>query len=200
MTALGSKDRRLLRECPAVIGVDEVGRGCLAGPVVVCATRFERIPDDEGVRDSKLMSVGQREAASRRLMAGDLSWVLCEVGVELIDRLNILEATRLAMRAAVLQLLSPGCVAVFDHVDVGEIGCRYLAPKKADREYFCVAASSILAKVYRDRILAGMGSRDPRWGWERNKGYGTAEHRRALQEWGPGPHHRKSFGWSPVLP
>ena len=175
MTALGSKDRRLLRECPAIIGVDEVGRGCLAGPVVVCAARFERIPEDDGVRDSKLMSAGQRQAASGRLLAGDLSWVLSEVGVELIDRLNILEATRLAMRAAVLQLLSPGCVVVFDHVDIGEIGCRFLAPKKADREYFCVAAASILAKVYRDRILVEMGSRDPRWGWQKNKGYGTVE-------------------------
>jgi ribonuclease HII len=200
VTALGSKDRRLLRECPAIIGVDEVGRGALAGPVVVCAARFETIPKDDGVRDSKQLSERQREAACERLLQRADAWVVCEIGVEIIDRVNILEATRMAMRTAVLQLLSPGCVVVIDHVNIGDLGCRSLAPKKADSEYFCVAAASILAKVHRDRILVELGSRDPRWGWERNKGYGTSEHRRALQKWGPSLHHRRSFGWSPVLP
>ena len=80
MMALGSNDRLLLCESPAVIGVDEVGRGALAGPVVVCATRFESIPEDEGVKDSKLLSRLQREAAAERLLAGHVSWVVCEVG------------------------------------------------------------------------------------------------------------------------
>jgi ribonuclease HII len=125
---------------------------------------------------------------------------VCEVWVELIDKLNILEATRLAMRAAASALVTPEAVVVTDYVDPGDLGCRVLSPKQADREYFSVAAASILAKVHRDRIMVDLGSGQPHWGWERNKGYGTVTHRLALEKWGPGAFHRRSFRWSPVLP
>ncbi|MBD3852510.1 MAG: ribonuclease HII [Acidobacteria bacterium] len=197
---LGSKDRDLLLGANAIIGVDEVGRGALAGPVVVCAAAFEEIPDDGEVRDSKLLSPRRRDSIAARLRNGGARWVVCEVWPELIDRINILEATRLAMAAAARTLIAPRSVVITDYVNPGDLGCRILSPKRADRDYFCVAAASIVAKVHRDRIMVDLGRQDPRWKWERNKGYGTVDHRRALQNVGPGILHRRSFGWSPVLP
>jgi len=197
---LGSKDRDLLLGANAIIGVDEVGRGALAGPVVVCAAAFEEIPDDGEVRDSKLLSPRRRDSIAARLRNGGARWVVCEVWPELIDRINILEATRLAMTAAARTLIVPRSVVITDHVHPGDLGCRLLSPKRADRDYFCVAAASIVAKVHRDRIMVDLGRQDPRWKWEWNKGYGTVDHRRALQNAGPGTLHRRSFGWSPVLP
>jgi ribonuclease HII len=200
MPPLGSKDRKILRDAEAIIGVDEVGRGALAGPVVVCAASFAAIPDDPGIRDSKQLTGKRRDEAASRLRASGVRWAVCEVWVELIDNLNILEATRLAMRAAAAVLATPAAVVVTDHVDPGDLGCRVLSPKKADCEYFSVAAASILAKVHRDRIMVDLGVEQPQWGWQRNKGYGTIGHRRALGIHGSGALHRRSFQWSPVLP
>lgn len=200
MKPLGLKDREILRGAESIIGVDEVGRGALAGPVVVCAASFAAIPDDPGVRDSKQLTGNRRDEAASRLRASGARWVVCEVWVELIDKLNILEATRLAMRAAAGALVTPEAVVVTDYVDPGDLGCRVLSPKKADREYFSVAAASILAKVHRDRIMVDLGAEQPHWGWEMNKGYGTIAHRLALENCGPGALHRRSFRWSPVLP
>ncbi len=183
-----------------MVGVDEVGRGALAGPVVVCAAAFERIPDDCEVQDSKVLTPRRRERIAARLREGGARWVACEVWPELIDRLNILEATRLAMAAAARTLAGPRTVVVTDHLHPGEVGCQVVAVEKADRDYFCVAAASVLAKVHRDRLMVDLGGRDPRWQWERNKGYGTEAHRRALTSLGPGTLHRRSFTWSRVLP
>jgi len=198
--ALGEKDRTFLRSADLVIGVDEVGRGALAGPVVVCAAAFDQIPDDDGIRDSKKLSPLQREKAADRLRTSCTGWVVCEVWVELIDRVNILEATRLGMRAATQGLKTTDSVVVVDHVELGELGCRVISRKRADADFFSVAAASILAKVHRDRVMSDLGELDPRWAWDRNKGYGTVAHRQALQRHGPGPLHRRSFQWSPVLP
>ena len=195
---LGARDRRLLADADAVIGVDEVGRGALAGPVVVCAARFETIPVDDGVQDSKQLTARQREETLGRVLRKGARWAICEIGPEVIDRINILEATRLAMRAAALSLAGRSSVVVTDHVDPGDLGCRVISPTRADRDYFCVAAASIIAKVHRDRIMVLMGRRDPRWGWQCNKGYGTTAHRAALDRWGPTPSHRMSFSWTPV--
>jgi len=195
---LGARDRRLLAEADAVVGIDEVGRGALAGPVVICAARFEVIPVDDGVRDSKEMTAKQREETLARVLRQSAGWAICEIGPEVIDRINILEATRLAMRVAALSLARPSTVVVTDHVAPGDLGCRVLSPTRADRTYFCVAAASIIAKVHRDQIMAAMGRRDPRWGWQKNKGYGTTAHRAALDRWGPTPSHRLSFSWTPV--
>lgn len=198
-SALGSRDREILLGADTVIGVDEVGRGAHAGPVVVCAAAFEQIPDDDLVRDSKLLTPRRREQVVSRLRGYGARWVACEIWPEIIDRINILEATRLAMAAAARALVIPNTVVVTDYVNPGDLGCRVIAAKKADRDYFCVAAASILAKVHRDRLMVDLGGRDSRWLWERNKGYGTAAHRRALQKYGPGTLHRRSFRWSPVL-
>lgn len=198
--SLGCRDREILADAESVIGIDEVGRGAIAGPVVVCAASFRRIPNDDQVRDSKLLTPRQRERVAERLRCSGARWVVCEVWPDLIDRLNILEATRLAMTATARACLTPRAVVITDHVEPGELGCRVLSPDKADRDYFCVAAASILAKVHRDGLMIELGKRDPRWQWERNKGYGTVAHRSALQRHGPGMLHRRSFTWSPVLP
>jgi ribonuclease HII len=198
--SLGIMDRELLRNASRVIGVDEVGRGALAGPVVVCAASFATIPDDSGIQDSKRLSPKRRREAVSRLLSSDAHWVVCEIWEEVIDRVNILESTRLAMRAAAIALVDPAVVVVTDHVDPGDLGCRVLSPKSADRDYFCVAAASIFAKVHRDRIMVDLGSEHPHWEWQNNKGYGTQAHRRALQMHGSTVFHRRTFHWSPVLP
>jgi ribonuclease HII len=193
-------DRVVLRRAAAVIGVDEVGRGSLVGPVVVCAARFERIPSSPRVRDSKLLTARQRCATARWLRQLCSSWVVAEVWQETIDRLNILEATRLAMIAAVRALAEPGVEVVVDHVKLGDLGVPIHSLVRADAEYFSVAAASILAKVHRDRVLAELAAADDRWDWSRNMGYGTVGHRRAIDRWGRSYLHRQSFRVSRVLP
>jgi ribonuclease HII len=197
---LGELDRQLLETSAVVIGVDEVGRGSLAGPVVVCAAAFDSIPIDVRVQDSKLLTAAAREALVPSLMAAARGWAIVEIWNEVIDWLNILEATRLAMRAAVTAVADPGASVVVDAMDLGDLGLNCLNAVGADREWFCVAAASILAKVHRDRVMVDLALRHPEWSWDRNKGYGTAEHRQALDRRGRSFLHRQSFAWSPVLP
>ncbi len=130
-----------------------------------------------------------------------VSWVVIEVWQELIDRINILEATRLAMRAGVTTLLAqPGTEVVVDHFELGDLGLPVHSFKRADDSFFSVAAASILAKVHRDGIMVEFGARDDRWDWSRNKGYGTLKHRRGIGRYGRSHLHRRSFRVSPVLP
>jgi len=198
--ALGDLDRRLLEGSTAVIGVDEVGRGSLAGPVVVCAVSFGAIPVDARVQDSKRLSAAAREALVPELVAAARSWAVVEIWTELIDRLNILEATRLAMRSAVEAVAETGASVVVDAMDLGDLDATCLNSTGADRDWFCVAAASILAKVHRDRLMSELSLRHPSWGWHRNKGYGTPQHRLELDRSGRSFLHRRSFAWSPVLP
>jgi len=128
------------------------------------------------------------------------AWVILEVWQELIDRVNILEATRLAMRSAVDALAKPGMEVVVDHVELGDLGVPVHSLPKADDSFFSVAAASILAKVHRDSIMVELGTRDDRWDWRRNKGYGTRNHRLAIGRYGCSHLHRRSFKVSPVLP
>lgn len=203
MRPLGDADREILLKVREVVGVDEVGRGCLAGPVVVAGVAFEEIPPVAGgvlVRDSKTMRPRAREAAARWILANCRDWIVVEVWVDLIDRLNILEATRLAMRSVARSLAGPDSFLVVDHVALdGECEGRVLSCPGADGSYFSVAAASILAKVHRDGVMAGLAGRHQIWQWDRNMGYGTVEHRRALTRYGRSFLHRRSFRYSPVL-
>lgn len=199
-TALGSRDRNILESAARVVGVDEVGRGCLAGPVAVCGVAFEQIPTNPMIQDSKTLTARQREHAAEWITGNCSDWVVLEVWPEVIDRINILEAVRLAMRAAVTVLAGAGTVAVIDQVDVGPLDCAVLARPKADSKFFSVAAASVVAKVHRDRLMADLSGIHQHWGWLTNKGYGTAQHRKALEKHGPSYIHRRSFRWSPVLP
>lgn len=197
---LGASDRAYLGRARAVIGVDEVGRGSLAGPVVVCAARFDRIPRSSRVRDSKQLSVKQRSELAEWIATVCSAWVIVEVWQDVIDRINILEATRLAMRSGVLALAEADTEVIVDHVDLGDVGMPVHSFKRADCSFFSVASASILAKVYRDEIMVKLGVRDDRWLWSSNKGYGTLAHRRAIGRYGRSHLHRRSFQVSPVLP
>ena len=197
---LGERDRAILRRAKAVVGVDEVGRGSLAGPVVVCAARFDQIPESPRVRDSKRLTAKQRRETAVWIREICVSWVVVEIWQDLIDRINILEATRLAMRAGVKALAEPGIEVVVDHVELGDLGLPIHSFKRADDTYFSVAAASILAKVHRDGVMVELGILDDRWDWSRNKGYGTLNHRRGIGSYGRSYLHRRSFRVSPVLP
>lgn len=199
-TALGERDRAILNRARAIVGVDEVGRGSLAGPVVVCAARFDRIPDSSLIQDSKRLTAKRRQEAAVLVRETCVSWVILEVWQELIDRINILEATRLAMRAGIKAVAEPGIEVVVDHVELGDLGLPIHSFKGADGTYFSVAAASILAKVHRDGIMGELDAIDDRWDWSRNMGYGTVSHRRAIGRYGRSYLHRRSFRVSPVLP
>jgi len=197
---LGGKDRGYLERARAVIGVDEVGRGSLAGPVVICAARFDRIPRSSRVCDSKQLTAKQRRETAVWLRAICHAWVIVEVWQEVIDEINILEATRLAMRSGVRSLVENGDEVIVDHVDLGDLGVPVHSFKRADSAYFSVAAASVLAKVHRDEIMVQLGAEDGRWEWASNKGYGTLVHRCAIGTYGRSYLHRQSFQVSPVLP
>jgi ribonuclease HII len=199
--ALGDEDRKLLDTAAILIGLDEVGRGSLAGPVVVCGVSFNRVPEFAGVQDSKALTPRQRARAAAWVKDACSGVVVIEVWPEIIDRINILNATRLAMRAALAAVAQPGAVAVVDAVDLGgDNPCPVHALPRADATYFCVAAASIVAKVHRDQLMVALAADHPGWRWERNKGYPTREHREALGKHGRSFLHRRSFGRMPVLP
>ena len=197
--ALGELDRAILGRAGSIVGVDEVGRGSIAGPVVVCAARFDHIPESELVQDSKRLSAKRRQEAARLIRENCVSFVVVEVWQELIDRVNILEATRFAMRAGVRTLAEPGIEVVVDHLELGDLGVPIQSFKRADEKFFSVAAASILAKVHRDGIMMELGAFDDRWDWSRNMGYGTLNHRRGIGRYGRSYLHRRSFRVSPVL-
>lgn len=178
-----------------VAGVDEAGRGSWAGPVIAAAVILDpgRIPD--GLDDSKKLSPARRTDLMARLMDAALTGVgSADVGD--IDGLNIFEATMLAMARAVDALPVAPAHALIDGNRVPALACPATAVVRGDAACLSIAAASIVAKVTRDRIMADLASKYPDYGWQRNAGYGTREHARALEHHGPTPHHRRSF--SPV--
>lgn len=179
-----------------VAGVDEVGRGPLAGPVVAAAVVFgDAGPPSflvENLRDSKQLSLARR----RRLCAAILAAADVGIGaaaVREIDRINIHQAALLAMARAVTALPRSPQIALIDGPHAPAIGCRTQSLVGGDRQSLSIAAASIVAKVTRDRLMSRLAVRFPAYGWERNAGYGTAEHRAALHRCGPTAHHRRTF-------
>ncbi|MCR9087211.1 MAG: ribonuclease HII [Rhodobacteraceae bacterium] len=176
-----------------IAGVDEVGRGPLAGPVSAAAVvlDFDRLP--EGLRDSKQLSHKRREALAEAIHAtADLCIV--HIGVEEIEQLNILGAAHLAMRQALAGLAQPADFALID----GKLAPRGLnlphrMVVKGDAKVLSIAAASIVAKVARDAIMAELARTNPGYGWDTNAGYPTPAHRAALARLGVTPHHRRSF-------
>ncbi|MEY5100407.1 MAG: hypothetical protein RJA36_3126 [Pseudomonadota bacterium] len=181
-------------EVPALVaGVDEAGRGPLAGPVVAAAVILDEIHPIEGLADSKKLSAARRDRLYDEIRAKALCCCIAEASVEEIDRLNILQATLLAMQRAVAGLrLRPGLVLV-DGNRLPLLDVRAEAIVKGDAKVAAISAASILAKVTRDRGLALLDQRYPQYGFARHKGYGTAEHLQALRLHGPCPEHRRSF-------
>jgi len=176
-----------------VAGVDEVGRGCLAGPVVACAVILPKGLVIDGVRDSKALSPKKREQLFYELKDRAVAWSIKVVSPEEIDRINILQASLRAMSLAV-EGLTPRPQAVL--VDGNQPFQGFYLQKtipKGDALSQSIAAASILAKVYRDRIMEGLHLQYPHYAFSRNKGYPTKEHREAIKRYGATPVHRKTF-------
>jgi ribonuclease HII len=187
-----SRETRLGR---LVAGIDEVGRGPLAGPVVAAAVIFDpgNLPADlDGLDDSKVLNAAVRAryaAAIRRVARIGIG----AASVEEIDRLNILQATMLAMVRAVAALGVVPDAALVDGNRAPVLACRVETLVGGDALSLSIAAASVVAKVVRDRAMASLARRYDRYGWERNAGYPTEEHRAALIRHGVTPHHRRSF-------
>ncbi len=176
-----------------VAGVDEAGRGPLAGPVVAAAVILDDLNPIAGLNDSKKLSAARREALFDEIRAKALCCCVAEASVEEIDRLNILQATLLAMRRAVQGLrLKPAKVLV-DGNRLPPLEVLAEAIVGGDAKVAAISAASILAKVTRDRQLVELHARHPEYGFDRHKGYGTAEHLEALRRHGPLQVHRRSF-------
>jgi len=175
-----------------VAGVDEAGRGPLAGPVVAAAVVLRAAECPEGVRDSKLLTPDQREDAYARLVEC-ADWAVGIADVEEIDRLNILRATHLAMRRAAEGLVPAPDFLLVDGLPVKGLPTPVRCLVKGERQSASIAAASVIAKVTRDRLMLEMHARYPQYNFARHKGYGTPEHLRALAEYGPCPLHRASF-------
>jgi ribonuclease HII len=189
----GARDRRLQARYGLIAGVDEVGRGALAGPVTVAAVVLDPRRPVGGLDDSKKLSARTRQRLADEILARALCWAVAHRGPAEIDRLNILEATRAAMVEAVHALSrSPGLV-VTDAVVLPGLRVAHRAEVHADARYLCVAAASILAKVTRDRMMVHLAGASPGYGWESNKGYPSPAHLDALRRLGPSEHHRRTF-------
>ena len=179
-----------------VAGVDEAGRGPLAGPVVAAAVILDDLKPIPGLTDSKTLSARQRERLSEAIHARALCFSVAHASVEEIDQLNILQATLLAMRRAVMGLrLKPHKVLV-DGNRLPTLDIMAEAVVQGDRKVPAISAASILAKVARDRWCLEIDAEYPLYGFAAHKGYGTAQHLAALQRHGATPWHRHSF--SPV--
>jgi ribonuclease HII len=176
-----------------VAGIDEVGRGCLAGPVYAAAVILPADHGIVGLRDSKRLSARQRERLAPLIRERAQAWAIGRADVAEIDRVNILQATFLAMRRAVVALAPSPTLCCVDGNQVPDLGVPVRAVIGGDATVECIMAASIIAKVARDAELDRLDVDFPGFGFARNKGYGTPEHLRALREIGLTPQHRRSF-------
>lgn len=183
-----------MRHHPGMVaGVDEAGRGPLAGPVVAAAVILRQDDCPDGLNDSKQLSAKRRAGLEAEIKARALCWGLGVASVEEIDQINILWATMLAMKRA-MEALSQDCVHVLvDGNRCPEWRWASTAVVEGDAKCLSIAAASILAKEARDRMMIEAAAAHPHYGWESNKGYGSAFHLAALREHGPTPLHRRSF-------
>ncbi len=179
-----------------LVGVDEVGRGPLAGPVVAAAVVFPaRCPAIDGVRDSKTLPAPRRVELAAGIRGAALVVGLGAASVTEIDRLNIRVATAVAMRRALARVL-PHVVRpsiLVDGLPVPELACEHDALVDGDVHCYSVAAAGIVAKTVRDALMRRLAARHPGYGWETNVGYGTGAHQAGLRANGPTRHHRRSF-------
>lgn len=185
-----------------VIGIDEVGMGCLAGPVVVCAVAFSREFYRHAhrrlrrLRDSKLLQPHQREEYAKYLMAErGLSYALARSYPKKIDEINIYQAARKAMKRAIdrLNVRERTIVLVDGKTNIKGVSFDQQAIVKGDRKVFAIACASVIAKVHRDRMMMRAARCFPGYGFEKHKGYGTKLHREKIRELGPCHIHRRSF-------
>lgn len=192
--------------CQAVCGLDEVGRGPLAGPVVAAAVVLPREGEEdfaeakrllEGLTDSKQLSERQRERFAAIIPQVARAWAIAELSPAEIDRLNILKASQEAMRQALAKVrrkLKPDFLLVDGHLTLPGVRTPQEAMVKGDARSVSIAAASVLAKVHRDHAMDVLHAEFPAYGFDRHKGYPTRDHLEALEKHGLSPHHRLSFG------
>jgi len=184
-----------------VVGIDEVGRGAFAGPLVVGAVIFpKQIIKINGINDSKLLKPRFREQLAREIKQKALVWDVTEVGVSVINRIGIAKATAKAMRKTIVDSARKGYPPDFVLVDyfyipyLRGLGLKNQKPvKHGDQKSFSIAAASILAKVHRDKIMRSLSIKYPQYCWGRNKGYGTKMHQKAILRYGLTRFHRRQF-------
>jgi ribonuclease HII len=187
---------KMKKMMPGIGGIDEAGRGPLAGPVVAAVVVVSSGQQISGVRDSKQLSARRREQLAKDIRSQAIAWSLGQAEAEEIDALNILQATLLAMRRAVEGLGFAPAQLRFDGnraPDMPDYSGELETVIGGDRICVAISAASILAKVHRDQVMMTLDDQFPRYGFARHKGYPTAQHRDALAEFGPCPAHRRSF-------
>lgn len=175
-----------------VAGVDEVGRGPLAGPVVCSAVILPLDDIIEGVDDSKKLSKKKREVLYDKIIEKAISYSICQIEPKEIDEINILQATKKCMKACIESLKVEPDVVLVDAVKL-DVSVKTVPIIKGDLKSYSIGAASILAKVYRDRLMEEYSIKYPQYGFERNSGYGTKEHIEKIKEIGSCPIHRKTF-------
>lgn len=176
-----------------ICGVDEAGRGPLAGPVFAAAVILGDPSPVSGLADSKKLTAKRRDALAIEIRAQAICWAVASATVEEIDTLNILQASLLAMRRAVMRLQPQPVEILVDGLYVPKVAMPARAIVRGDATVAAISAASILAKVARDELMLELHAVYPDFGFDRHKGYGTALHMAALRRLGPTPHHRQSF-------
>ena len=176
-----------------ICGVDEVGRGPLAGPVVCAAVIMPLESIIEGVDDSKKLSAKKREQLSKDILKNAVAYSICRVEPQIIDEINILEATKLCMKQAVEELKIAPEIVITDGNMTLDISLPQRSFIKGDARSYTIGAASIIAKVHRDKLMEEYAKQYPQYGFERNAGYGTAVHIEAIKQYGLTPIHRRSF-------
>jgi len=180
-------------------GCDEAGRGCLAGPVVAAAVILPQGFCPPGLNDSKQIDAALRAELRTIIEQTALAWAVAFVGPQEIDRINILQASFLAMHQAVQKLATPPELLLIDGNRFKPYpGIAHECIIKGDAHYASIAAASVLAKTYRDDYMHEQAQKYPGYGWHTNVGYPTPAHRKAIKALGPTPLHRRSFKWQPV--
>ena len=176
-----------------VAGVDEVGRGCLAGPVVAAAVVLHPDKHIAGVSDSKAVPAAERERLHDRILCHAIAWAVASADPAEIDRINIHQASLRAMQRAILALAPLPDIVLVDAFRVPDLPMAQRGVPHGDRRCSAIAAASIIAKVTRDRLMLELHGRDPRYGFDRHKGYATADHLDAVARFGYSDAHRRSF-------
>jgi ribonuclease HII len=176
-----------------VAGVDEVGRGCLAGPVVAAAVVLDPARHIAGLRDSKLVPAAGRDRLYDTITRRAMAWAVAAVEPAEIDRINIHRASLAAMRQAVMSLSRLPDVVIVDAFRIPDLPLPQRGIIKGDRRCAAIAAASIVAKVHRDRLMDALHVADPRFGFDRHKGYATSDHLEAVARFGYSTAHRRSF-------
>ena len=175
-------------------GTDEAGRGCLAGPVTAAAVILPKKFKNQILNDSKLLSLKSRNNLKKIIIDNALDYAISHVSVKVIDKINILNASILAMNQAINQLkIKPEFIIVDGNMFESHNMIPFKCIIKGDSKYMNIAAASILAKTSRDDLMINLSKKNPNYGWEQNKGYPTKTHREAIKKYGISIHHRKSF-------